>query len=335
MKKNHQLGRILIGVALVSSACAGTGEVQADQAEVEVSVVDGSTIPVPAEQPATQEGDESDGGTSDAAPAATPAGSQGTPAADCEGGSPSTYEPEAPASPATPETLSLNQPVTGDIEQFTVDNWKLDLCAGQLVFFESLNGCSGDENLEWYLISPDGEDREFLGWLIAADTSDCGRDAGPLEIAESGQYTLEMTYPGAAAETGSYAIQVLNVPPPDTFDVAIGTEITPGSPEGAGTIESVGSADYYNLTLEAGQRFFLDVAAACAGPSSLEWDLLAPDGSDTFIGWIVNGDACSDDPDPITVQEAGIYTIRVNYPTTDNSSGATYGFTIVDASGGG
>ena len=350
LMKNRCLRRVLVGVALLSSACAGGGQIDTGQAQVKVSVVEGATVPEPvtteppgAEDPEDGMDEATDGDTTattatseddteNEASAAVPADStDAPPPVECADGSSSTYEPEAPT---TPEPLEINQATNGEIERFTVDNWKINLCAGQLVFFDSLEGCSGAETLEWRLYTPDGEDSENLGRLINS-LGDCDGDSGPHEILQSGEYTLEVGYRGAGDETGTYAMQVLNVPPPDTFEVAIGTTIAPGSPEGAGSIEAVGAADHYLLTLDAGQRIFFDVDSACSGPGVLNWDMIDPEGDSESVGRMINSlDQCTDDPDPITVEKAGTYTIRLSYGNDKDTFGGSYGFTIVDASGG-
>ncbi|MEM8922152.1 MAG: hypothetical protein AAGD35_01535 [Actinomycetota bacterium] len=252
---------------------------------------------------------------------------------ECDAGSPSAYSPTAPADVAEIET---NQIVSGTIEEFTVDNWQIKLCAGQVVFMDSLRQCQGDDDLRWQLIVPDGDQAFSLNNLINL-IGNCSGDTGPIEIPETGLYTIEVFYKGADDRTGEYKFEVLNVASPDVFEIAVGQQVEPGAPAaGAGVLEFAGSRDRYQVDLEAGQRIFFEGNESCQGDEDLRWRLIVPDGDEAFglnnlINLIGN---CGGDTDPIEIPESGTYTVEVYYTDDVDSTASSYSFRLRDASGG-
>ncbi len=355
----RHLSALLAGAAVLLAACGGSDGTAAGEAPVEVSVVDGE--PADASGGDAPDGDDADNAdddandnTADDGTTATTTASGGTDdqttetttanvvqsgngdaveAPDCGPVGTTAYEPWAPADI---EPLATNQIVSADIEAFTIDNWRIPLCAGQVVFFDQLDQCSGDTQMRWKLIVPDGDENVSLDRLINS-VGRCGGDFGPLEIDETGEYTIEVYYDEADDSSGSYKFEVLNVAPPDVFDIAVGDEVGPGVPgAGAGSLEFPGSRDLYRISLEAGQRVFFDAEDQCDGDDQLRWRLIVPDGDEQVsLDRLINSvGRCGGDAGPLVVDTAGVYTIEVHYEPEDDGTADEYGFTVVDASGG-
>ena len=356
LRRARALG--VVTLASVVAACGGGsdggGSAAGDGPAAEISAVGGfaaETTEAPSateataseDTDATQTTEATDAANTASTDAATPAGADPgsersdpasrVPPAGCDGGRPSAYTPKAPADVAAIQT---NEIVTGEIERFTVDNWTVHLCAGQSVFMDSLLQCSGDPYLDWRLIVPDGDKAFPLNYLIGGG-SRCGGATGPIEIAETGDYTVEVFYDGTDDRSGAYKFEILNVPLPDVFDVAIGDEIGLGTPgPGAGALEYPGSRDHYRLNLEAGDRIFLDNADRCDGEAYMDWQLIVPDGDKAIpLDYVIaGGGRCGGDSGPIDIPEAGTYILEVFYAKDSAAVSREYGFEIVDASGG-
>ncbi|MFK8026267.1 MAG: hypothetical protein AB8G26_20090, partial [Ilumatobacter sp.] len=306
-----------------------------EDTEVATDPPDGSGAPDPADdatreaQPENDQERATDDAASDGAPSSRP---DAPSPPNCAPGSPSQYTPPAPFDD---EAIQTNQIVSGQIEEFTADVWRIDLCEGQVIFLDSLLQCRGADSLGWRLIVPDG-DRFFSLTALIDLIGNCSGDTGPIEIDETGTWTIEVFYSGYNEREAEYKFEVLNVAPPDVFDIELGQEVRVGDPgPGAGQIEFPGSVDAYRIDLVEGQRVFFDAGDSCEGDDSLTWRLVVPDGDQFFrlnplIDLIGN---CGGDTDPITIDETGRYTVEVLYPSDTDRTASEYSFTLVDAGG--
>ncbi|MCL4858382.1 MAG: hypothetical protein KJZ93_03200, partial [Caldilineaceae bacterium] len=135
-------------------------------------------------------------------------------------------------------------PGAGNIEApGGVDIYTFSAAAGQQVFFDVFGVDPALALVRWKLMAPGGQvlfDRIF---------NCCGGvDPGVYTLPETGVYTIrvgESNDPG----TGAYGFTLWNVPPPDTFGIAVGDTISDGVPgPGAGNIESPGVKDIYTFS---------------------------------------------------------------------------------------
>ena len=171
----------------------------------------------------------------------------------------------------------------------------------------------------------------------AASGAGCGRDAGPITINQHGEHVLEVFFSADGSHSASYTFVVLDVPPPDVFDIALGEAVGRDLPApGAGALEVPASRDHYRIDLQAGQRIQIRLADGCetSGSEILRAELLDPAGTVTAEIRPLNdghGD-CADDPGPITVNRSGLHTIDVHYGENTDATAAVYGFTVTEAS---
>jgi hypothetical protein len=127
------------------------------------------------------------------------------------------------------------------------------------------------------------------------------------------------------AGTGTYGFTLWNVPPPDTFTVAIGDTVSNGVPgPGAGNIETPGVKDLYTFNATAGQRVYFALSGVAPALASVNWKLTAPDGAVIFDR-ILN--CCGGaDAGEFTLEQTGVYTITVG---DDRDAGTgTYSFEL-------
>lgn len=137
------------------------------------------------------------------------------------------------------------------------------------------------------------------------------------------------SFEGVGPATGKSVVMVLDFTDAtgNRFPISIGETITNGVPgPGAGNIEEPGGVDIYTFQGEANQRIYLDLFGVAAGLSSVDWQLIAPDGDEIF-GQPLN--CCGGlDSGHITLPQSGTYILRVG----DDPSPATglYGFSLLN-----
>jgi hypothetical protein len=225
-------------------------------------------------------------------------------------------------------SLTLNQPVSGEVERpAAADEWTFSAQSGDRVFVDirSVRGsCAFTSDLGWELLRPDGS--AFGPFEIFSVCI----DRGPLTLDASGIWRLVARAPEDGDGTGPYELAVHSVPAPQTFPMAIGTEVGPGQPApGAGEIETPGVEDRYTFEGTAGQRVFVDIRSVrgtCAFAGDLGWELLRPDGTPLSPYQIFS--ICLDEG-PITLDVTGTWRLTVRAPPNDDGTG-TYTLAVLN-----
>jgi hypothetical protein len=146
-------------------------------------------------------------------------------------------------------------------------------------------------------------------------------DPGVQTLLKGGNYTVSVTNKTNPA-TGTYRLQLFNVPPPAQFSIRIGDRIRPGQPgPGAGMIESPGSEDVYVFNASPGQKVYFHVLEHGTGMDQMRWRLTDDNGMELFNTCL----ACSD-PGAQALVKGGAYSLTVGHPT--NAATGTYAFEI-------
>src|SRR5690606_37102744 len=144
--------------------------------------------------------------------------------------------------------------------------------AGQQVYFDVQNQ-SGLSQVDWQLLAPNGS-------TVFDACLGCG-DPGGQTLAQAGTYILTIGE-GGNNQTGTYRVQLWNVPAPDQFAISIGDVISDGVPgPGAGNIESPGVKDIYTFQATAGQQVYFDMQSQ-SGISQVDWTVVDEAGTILF-----------------------------------------------------
>jgi hypothetical protein len=122
------------------------------------------------------------------------------------------------------------------------------------------------------------QDSVYLAWKLVSDTT--GKAVGSANLCSdkqvddlpAGPYRLVVDPDGG--HIGTYALSVIAVPPPQSFNVGLPFTVSNGSPgAGAGNLETVASQDQYVFTVESGQSIYVD-AQTCISSIYLAWKLV-------------------------------------------------------------
>jgi serine/threonine protein kinase len=192
----------------------------------------------------------------------------------------------------------IETPGAKDIYTFTAE-------AGQIVYFQLVEDKVGTMGTltHWRVV-------DERGYEVFASCFGCG-DPGSKKLSKGGTYVMTVgddTQPGM----GTYKLRLWNVPPPDSFSVAIGQEISDGVPgPGAGNIESPGAKDVYTFTAKAGQTvYFQLVEYHIEGNVLTHWKVVDERGYEVFATCFGCGD-----PGNKTLDYGGTYTMTVGDDT--------------------
>ena len=192
--------------------------------------------------------------------------------------------------------IDFNTTYSGDITTpYALDSYTFDSNAGDEIYFDVLSFSGGWISTK--LIAPDGS-TVFTNNSSSVITA----DEGPLELTQTGEYTLEWRGFGNT-QTPSYSFQINFVPPPDVNPIEI-DEVY------AGNIETTGSEDHWTFEGVPGQRIFVDTLTKSGG--SLTTKLIAPDGSTVFSG--VNFSVSQLDFGPFEIDQTGTYSLQYSEP---------------------
>jgi serine/threonine protein kinase len=195
------------------------------------------------------------------------------------------------------------------------DIYTFNATPGQSVYFQVLQIPTDTDLVRWRLV--DEANSEIFNTCIQCS------EAGVQVLERGGAYTL-IVGDEQDLGSGSYAFKLWDVPTADTFTIAIGDEVTNGSPgEGAGNIESPGVKDEYTFTGTAGQTVYFQVTQPPQANDWLAWRVVDDTGSEIFNTCV----HCSD-PGVKRLERGGDYTLVVG-----NDSGpatGSYGFKIWD-----
>lgn len=193
-----------------------------------------------------------------------------------------------------------------------IDLYSFVAAAGEQIFFDLQTVTGLNASMNWSLLAPDGT--KLFDTCVG-----CG-DPGLQTLTLPGTYILSVGETNDTS-TGSYRVQLWDVPTPQEFTIAVGDTIADGNPgAGAGNIETPGVRDVYRFTGVAGQQVYIDTQAS-AGIESVNWRMVDETGAELFSTCLGCGD-----PGVQPLTQGGIYTITVG-EDRDDSTG-TYRFQV-------
>ena len=191
------------------------------------------------------------------------------------------------------------------------DHYTFSGTVGQKIFIDRLT-YSGVDTVNYTLFDPSGNQ-------LATKPFNLG-DIASIELPVSGSYTLKV---GEAPNdrTGTYSIQITNIPAPDVFSINIGDTVSNGMPgAGAGNIEVPGAFDEYTFSGTAGEWVYL-TTGAFNGVNTINYRLLDPDDNQLDSQSINLGDMGA-----VQLPATGTYTIAVG--EAPNEQTGTYSITL-------
>jgi hypothetical protein len=184
----------------------------------------------------------------------------------------------------------------------------------QTVYFRSIARSNGMDSIRWRVVDQND--------AIVFDTCLGCSEPGVQTLVSGGKYTL-IVHSASDPSTGTYRLQLFDVPPPDEASIKIGDKVRPGVPTArAGAIESPGAQDVYNFTAAAGQKVTFRLLQKSVGMDGLRWQLADENGMVIFNTCL----GCSE-PGSQTLTRGGKYTLTVG--NTGDPSTGTYGFELV------
>ncbi len=199
---------------------------------------------------------------------------------------------------------NIENPGTFDTYSFTVE-------ADRQVIFDVLSEDPGLSGTRWKLTDPSGNE------IFERNLDDTTNILLPV----AGTYTLTVGDDNSGG-SGIYSFQLIGIPLPDRFTIAIGDAVDENLPgSGSGTIETAYVQDIYSFSGTAGQRVFVDVQNL-SGLSQLNWRLEAPDGTEIF-----DNPLFTQDRGPLTLPQTGSYRIVVGGEPGEDETG-TYRFKL-------
>ena len=247
------------------------------------------------------------------APATPPAGSAEPPVSAAK---PS--RPEGAFSIKVGEKIAdgLPGPGAGSIETpYGQDVYVFNAVPKQRVYFRMLSRSTGTDYINWKLTDSDGTE-VFSACLGCADV-------GVRALTKGGTYTLTVGNDKHPA-TGTYQIQLFDVPPPNRFSIKIGDQIKEDLPgAGAGIIESPGAEDVYTFNATPRQKVYFRSWEHSTGMSYIKWQLTDGDGMKVFDTCLGCGE-----PGVQTLTKGGTYTLTVGHENTPTTG--TYRLQLYD-----
>lgn len=228
--------------------------------------------------------------------------------------SPSSPEPSANEKAARPKgafSIKIGDkiddgvpgPGAGAIETpYGQDAYVFTAAPGQRVYFRMLRYSTGMSYIRWRLV--DGAGAEVFSTCLGCS------EPGVQSLTKGGTYTLTVGSDNDAS-TGTYQLQLINVPAPSQFSVKIGDEIKENVPgPGAGVIEVPGAEDIYTFTATARQRVYFRMVENSAGMSSIKWRLTDENAMEVFNTCL----GCSE-PGAQTLIKGRVYTLTLGNRT--------------------
>ena len=184
----------------------------------------------------------------------------------------------------------------------------------QRVYFRMLEHSRGMEYIAWKVTDDDGME-------VFAACLGCGTP-GVHTLLKGGTYQLAVGNKTNWA-TGTYRLQLTNVPPPDRFSIRVSDRIRIGVPgKGAGAIEVPGAEDVYVFTAAAGQQVAPRLLEHDPSLSQIIWRLVDSNDMEVFSSCFGCGA-----PGVQRLTAGGQYTLLIGNPR-DHSTG-TYSFELV------
>jgi TIR domain len=207
-------------------------------------------------------------------------------------------------------------PGAGIIETpYSQDVYVFKAASRQSVYFRVLGRSTGMDYINWKLTDTDGT--EIFNACLGCS------EPGVRALTKGGTYTLTIGNDKNPA-TGTYQIQLFDVPPPNQFSIKIGDQIKEDVPDqGAGIIESPGAQDIYTFDARPRQKVYFRPWEHSAGMSYIKWQLTDNAGMvvfDTCLG-------CGE-PGVQTLTKGGTYSLAVGHES--NPGTGTYRLQLYD-----
>jgi hypothetical protein len=183
----------------------------------------------------------------------------------------------------------------------------------QKVYFRAWEHSAGMSYIKWRLI-------DSAGMEVFDTCLGCG-EPGVQTLTKGGSYTLAVGHESNPA-TGTYRLQLYDVPSSKPFSIKIGDRIRPGIPAaGTGTIESPGSEDVYLFSATPGQKVSFRITERSKGMDYINWRLVDDNGMELFNSCLGCGERGIQ-----TLSKGGTYTLTVG--NTRNPATGEYGFEV-------
>jgi hypothetical protein len=265
----------------------------------------------------------------DPPPQQTSSGSGSAPApATQPAGSPASSEPSAAgANSAAPQgafTIKIGDKIADGVPEagagiietpYGQDVYVFNAASRQRVYFRVLGRSTGMDYINWKLTDAYGTD-VFNACLGCSEP-------GVRTLTKGGTYTLTVGNDKNPA-TGTYQIQLIDVPPPNQFSIKIGDQIKEDVPgPGAGIIESPGIQDIYTFEARPRQKIYFRAWEHSAGMSYIKWQLTDSGGMEVFDTCLGCGE-----PGVQTLTKGGSYRLAVG--NESNPATGTYRLQLYD-----
>ena len=183
----------------------------------------------------------------------------------------------------------------------------------QKIYFRAWEHSTGMSYIKWQLT-------DSAGMKVFDTCLACG-EPGVQTLIRGGSYSLAVGHESNPA-TGTYRLQLYDVPLSKQFSIKIGDRISPGIPAaGAGTIESPGSEDVYVFSATPGQKVSFRITERSKGMDYINWRLVDDNGMELFNSCLACGERGVQ-----TLSKGGTYTLTIG--NTRNPSTGDYGFEI-------
>ena len=201
-----------------------------------------------------------------------------------------------------PGAGTIDKPYQQNVYVFTAE-------PKQSVYFRVLNYSPSLSSMTWRLTDADGTEvfESCLGCT----------EPGVQTLRKGGSYTLTVGSDRNAA-TGTYQLQLFNVPPPNQYAIKIGDAIKDNVPgPGAGVIETPGAEDIYTFSAAPRQKVYFRMLEHSNGMAQIKWRLTDGNGMEVF-------DTClgCTEPGVQTLVTGGNYKLAVG--NRQNPSTGTY-----------
>ena len=195
----------------------------------------------------------------------------------------------------------------------TQDIYTFEATPRQKVYFRAWEHSAGMSYIKWQLT-------DSAGMEIFDTCLGCG-EPGVQTLTRGGRYSLVIGHESNPA-TGTYRLQLYDVPLAKQFSINIGDRIRPGIPAaGAGIIESPGTEDVYVFSATPGQKASFRITERSKGMDYINWRLVDDNGMELFNSCLACGERGVQ-----TLSKGGTYTLTIG--NTRNPATGDYGFEI-------
>ncbi|HET7394276.1 MAG TPA: TIR domain-containing protein [Candidatus Binatia bacterium] len=193
------------------------------------------------------------------------------------------------------------------------DIYTFEATPRQKVYFRAWEHSAGMSYIKWRLT-------DSAGMEVFDTCLGCG-EPGVQTLTKGGSYSLAVGHESNPA-TGTYRLQLYDVPLSKQFSIKIGDRIRPGIPtKGAGTIESPGTEDVYVFSATPGQKVSFRITERSQGMDYINWRLVDDNGMELFNSCLACGERGMQ-----TLSKGGTYTLTIG--NTRHPATGDYGFEI-------